>query len=631
MARPRAYRYPSRRDLFNPWNGTLMRLSRVFRVLAAPAAVALLRLPAPAAADEPVTFPLGDVRPGMTATFHTVMRDTTIEPFDVEVLSVVRNIGPGQDMILARALGDRIEHEGVSQGMSGSPVYIDGKLLGAVSSTWSFAKEPLLGITPVGQMMSEAEGSFRRASVDGDAAPGRLGPGAAPGSGSGPPEPGTFSPSAALRGHAPQADPRGFAPIASPLVLSGFDRRLVDLAAQWFEPWGFRVVEGGAAGGTQQGGAIVPGATLGVRVAGGDANMTALGTATWIDGDRVYGWGHPFFQMGDVEMPLVSGYIHATVASRQLSFKFGSGGEVVGTLVNDRRSGIAGRLGPGPHLTTFDVTVRRGDDAEHFHYELIRHPQLGPTLTGIVAANSVMANGGSFGEETVRFRQRIVLDDGRDTTVETVFSGEQTLSSIVDLLGEAAGVIANNPFERVAIDSMQAELTYEPGIRLGTITEIALDDDTPRPGDTLRGAYLLRDYRGEVSRHRFSIPLPADAPEARYLLLIGDSRTAERFEAERAPRLFAVRSLDEFLERIRRLKQTDEVHIHLYRQSEGVLVDGIPLPDLPPSAMAILRGAARSGAADDLPAELVAEQRDRAGKVVQGAHTILFEVHKETP
>ncbi|MBZ0268883.1 hypothetical protein K8I85_12055, partial [bacterium] len=142
-----------------------MRLTRVLRVLAATAAVALFRLPAPAAAAPPETFPLDDVRPGMTATFHTVMRDTTIEPFELELLSVVRDIGPDQDMILAKALGERIEHEGVSQGMSGSPVYLDGKLLGAVSSTWSFAKEPLVGITPVGQMMREAE---KRGGPDGD-------------------------------------------------------------------------------------------------------------------------------------------------------------------------------------------------------------------------------------------------------------------------------------------------------------------------------------------------------------------------------------------------------------------------------------------------------------------------------
>ena len=139
-----------------------MQLLRALRAPAAPAAVVLLGLlagsAAPAAAA-PDTFPLDDVRPGMTATFHTVLQGTKIERFDVELLSVVHDVGPGQDMILAKALGERIAHEGVSQGMSGSPVYVDGKLVGAVSSTWSFTKEPLLGITPAGQMSREAEGS----------------------------------------------------------------------------------------------------------------------------------------------------------------------------------------------------------------------------------------------------------------------------------------------------------------------------------------------------------------------------------------------------------------------------------------------------------------------------------------
>ena len=147
----------------------------------------------------------------------------------------------------------------------------------------------------------------------------------------------------------------------------------------------------------------------------------------------------------------------------------------------------------------------------------------------------------------------------------------------------------------------------------------------------MRGSYVLRDWRGEETSHRFALPLPDDAREARYLLLAADSGTAEQYEAERAPRLYAPRTLDEFLDRIRRLKQTDEVHLHLYRQSEGVLLDGRPLPDLPPSALSVLRGASRSGPQAELPAELVAQQRDDAGRFVQGAHTILFEVRKETP
>ena len=328
---------------------------------------------------------------------------------------------------------------------------------------------------------------------------------------------------------------------------------------------------------------------------------------------------------------MVSGYIHTIVASRMLSFKLGSGGDLVGTVTNDRRSGISGTLGPGPRMTGVELRVERFGQVHEFRYELIRHPTLGPALLGLVTANSLLSAGGTFREETVRFSQRILLDDGRDTVVETLISGNQTISQVVDLLSQAAGVIASNPFEDVAIDRVEAELAYEPGVRVGVITRASLDDDTLEPGDTLRGTYAVRDWRGDETRHRFSIPLPPDAREARYLLLVADSGTAEQFEAERSPRDYAPRTLDEFLERIRRLKRTDELHLHVYRQSEGVLIDGRPLADLPPSALSILRGTARSGTQEELPAELVLEEHRPAGKFLQGGHTILFEVRKEAP
>jgi len=563
---------------------------------------------APARAAAPPILAVDDVRPGMTATVKTVLSGTRISEFEVEIVSVVHDVGPDADMILARGMGAPLDSLGVSQGMSGSPAYVDGKLLGAVSSTWSFTREPLFGITPAGQMESEADWS----------APA----GARAGGGS----------SSAPRGSAPA--PRssvGFAPIGAPLILSGFDRRLVDLAAERFAPFGFSVSEGGTAGRTQQGGAIEPGATLCVRLAGGDVDVTAIGAVTWVDGDRVYGWGHPFFQMGEVELPLVTGYIHAVVPSQAISFKLGSGAETVGTITSDRRSGIAGRLGVMPHLTRFDLTVTRDGRPEKFRYELVRGAEIGPALVGMVAANSLLARGGNVAEETIRFRQRLVLDDGRDTVVETMFTGDQTVGQIVDLLSQATRVLAANPFEDVAVDRIEAEIDVQPGVKAAFLTEASLDHDTPRPGDALTGTYVLRDWRGAESRHRFRLDLPKDAREGRYLLLLSDAASAEQYEAERDPRSFQPRTLDELLDRIRRLARTDVVHVHLYRQSKGVQLDGRPLADLPPSVLSVMGGASRSGIVQELPAEIVRREEIEVGKFIQGGHSILFEVEKEKP
>ena len=249
----------------------------------------------------------------------------------------------------------------------------------------------------------------------------------------------------------------------------------------------------------------------------------------------------------------------------------------------------------------------------------------------MTALNGLLAHGGVVGEETVRFTQKLVLDDGRHTTVETLFAGDQNAREITTLLADATRVIITNPFEEVRLDRIEGEIVLEPGIRIATLTGLSLENDRPEPGDELRGWYTLHDWRGGESRRSFRIPLPADAREGRYLLLAADATTAESYEAERDPRSFGPRSLDELLARIERLRRTDEVHLHLYRQSQGVLIHGRPLADLPPSALSVMRGSVRSGIEDSLPAELVHESRVQVDRLVQGGHTILLEVEKENP
>jgi hypothetical protein len=583
----------------------------LFSRRAALAAVALAGMagpPASAPAQEPL--PVDQVQPGSRGVARTVLRGTEVEEFDVEILSVIRNMTPKRDMILARALGEEMERLGVAQGMSGSPVYVDGKLLGAIATTWSFAQEPVFGITPAVQMESEADWARDHGGGEASARP--------------------RPPGFPDRPASPAEGAAGLRPIGSPLVLSGFDSRVVEAASELFGPWGVTVAEGGSAG-RGEGGPIAPGQTLGIRLVGGDVAMTAIGTVTWVDGERVYGWGHPFLQLGDVEMPAVNGYVHAVVPSAAISFKLASGGDVVGTITSDRGSGVAGNLGAAPPVTELDLTVVRHGAPERYRYELARNAAITHTLVGLTAANSILRNGRGFGEETVRFTQNITLGDGRGTTVETLIAGEQTVGQVVGLLSQATKAIATNPFEDVEIVRIDAELRYEPEIRMGVLTELTVDDDTPQPGDVIRGSFTIREYRGGERTHRFAVPLPEDAREGRYLLLVADSRTAEQFEAERDPRSFTPRTLDEYLERIRGLRQTDEIHVHLYRRSDGVLIDGRPLADLPPSALAVMRGAARSGVEEELPAELVHEERIPAGRFLSGAHDVLLEVRKEKP
>lgn len=590
-------------------------------------------------AEAPPFLSLDDLEPGAVAQVKTVFAGTDIDEFEVEIVSVIRNTGPDMDMILGRGLGERIAEVGVAQGMSGSPVYVDGRLIGALSSTWPFLKEPLFGITPVEQMAREADWSEANRDAARLSAPGgfrseatadlaaRLGLADLAPAGLG-------GPSSAQE--APHVEPAtGLVAIGAPLVLSGFDPRATRVAADWFEPYGFTVAEGGAGtttnGTTTSGGAIEPGATLGVRLAGGDVNMTAIGTVTWVDGDRIHGWGHPFFQVGDVEFPLVDGYIHSVMPSSMISFKLGSGGDIIGTCTSDRRSGISGRLGVRPALTTFDLKLSQRGHVRDFHYELVRHPELLGQLVGVTGANSMFVREGGLRPETLAFRQRLVLTDGREATVETMFTGDRTAGQVAELLGAATNILVTNPFERVQIESIEAEITSSPEIQAVFLTEMSLDRERLRPGDPVRGSYTLRDYRGDETRHRFRLDLAEQARPGRYLLLIADGATADRYEAERNPRAFAPRSVDELLHRMDNLRRPDALHFHLYRQSAGVLIDGRPLPDLPASARAILEGGPRVGTVDSLPAEIVHAEPKPLGRFVQGGHTLLFEVEEARP
>ncbi len=560
-------------------------------------ALAILSTSARAAGSE---FPLDALEPGTMATARTVFSGTAIDTFSVEIVSVVRGIGPKQDLILARARGAQLERVGIAQGMSGSPVFVGDSLLGAIASTWSFMKEPMLGITPFGQMKREAEaGEHQRPASSGLSRPGN--------------------------------STNGPALIGAPLALAGFDPRVVAYAESLFAPFGFTVAQGGGVGGSDtsaraNASVIVPGSTLGVCLVGGDANMTAIGTTTWVDDDRVYGWGHPFFALGDVRMPLVAGTIHGIVPSHMISFKLGSGGDVVGTMTRDNRSGISGQLGAGPPTTRFDLRIRRGDETETYGFDIVRNELLQPLLVGLVSTNAFFVAGGVVAEETVGYTQRIVLEDGRETTVKTVLTGDQTVPQIASLLSEASRVVVTNPFEEVEIARIDAEIAFERGVRLAAITEVSADADTLEAGDALRGTYVLRDWRGEETVHPYSIEIPQAARAGRYLLVVADGAAAEQFEAERNPRAFTPRTLDELLARIDRLRPTDQVHLLLYRQTQGVLVDGHPLPDLPLSALSVMRSAARSGVEEALPAELVSESRRPAGRLVQGSHTIRLEV-----
>ena len=363
------------------------------------AALALL-VPAVCLAEPSVpTSPPSALRPGQKAVVRTVFAGDSAETFEAEIVGVLPGGRAEGDLILARATSPRVERTGVAQGMSGSPVYVDGRLVGALSSGWAFSKEPVFGITPIGEMLSVLE---TPESEPGEGTPGPVG----------------VEPSAALPRYRelrwtdedsspdllPRAVPAARPWLALPLSVSGLHPAALESVRSLFEPQGFAVVPGGRDRAPDRGRGLEPGDAVAVDVVRGDLNFSAIGTVTYRQGDRVLMFGHPFFHSGEVRLPLSTARITTILGSLNTSFKLGVAGAPIGTATQDRRTAVAGRLGPTPRLLPIRVIVRGTQPREQrFAFESIDDRSLLPQIVSTTVLNSLLESGGAGAVQTVRW------------------------------------------------------------------------------------------------------------------------------------------------------------------------------------------------------------------------------------
>jgi hypothetical protein len=386
------------------------------RPLASPLVVlfVLLGLAAPpaGAAPKPDTYwQVDDVRPGMKGQGRTVMKGTKIETFDAEVLGVLKNSSPGRDMVLCRLSGLDLDKTGVIAGMSGSPVYIDGKLLGAVAYAWPYGKEPIAGVTPFCQMHGFVE-SYERRDLAEEAGPRRVG---------------LRTPVRvdglrydAVTVAADCAAPEGAAgdglwmvPLRTPVAATGFTEHSLALLRDRFRGTGLLPVQGGGAlariADEEKNAALVPGAPLAVALIQGDFDLSGIGTVTHVEGNRVYGWGHPFMGLGGCDFPLMTGYIHTIYPRQSVSFKMGSPLKTVGLINADVSTGIAGWLDRKPDLLPVRMTLVRepGGAGQTYNVQVVRQRSLLAGLVFTALTNSVDMEGDLPEEMTAELHARI--------------------------------------------------------------------------------------------------------------------------------------------------------------------------------------------------------------------------------
>jgi hypothetical protein len=590
----------------------------------------------PVVQDTPVAgyWAVEDIREGMRGYGKTVMHGTEIERFDVEVLGVQRNSSPGRDTILVRLKGCKLEHTGIIAGMSGSPVYVDGKLLGAVAFAWPFGKEPIAGVTPFSQMVGYA-GSLRNEYLA-DAH------GAMPASSlpnlkiwdhgfrspyfSADPQEAVVDPSSVL----------GMTRIKMPLVVSGFSAHSLSRMKDAMEPLAMLPVMGGSVSGDVMAEAIdkplEPGSPLCVAMVTGDFDISGVGTVTHIEGDRVYGFGHPMFGLGKCQFPMMSGYIHVVYPRQTVSFKLGSPLKTIGVIDTDVSTCIAGRLGPRPRMVPMELSIKREGQAavQRYKVEIVPQPELFASMVYNVLVGSIDTDGNLPDELTMRVTTTIQPKGREPLTISDVYAGDQysgqfAPAAVYGIIPNLLNILVRNPFQEIEIESIRTETEISNSRNSATIERVRLGSDVLEPGEKLTAQVELEPYKGAPQRLELSLELPANIPPGVYQALICDSMTAVRSDLRNQPHLLQPENLDQ-LYRVLRLQVAERrtnLYLRVMTRDIGVALEGQALPNLPMSMAQILTGRRRSGV---LPIRTELVSKIETPFVVQGAQALQFQV-----
>jgi hypothetical protein len=586
--------------------------------------------------DPKMYWEVKDIKPGMKGTGRTVMVGTQLEEFGAEVLGVMRGVSPGRDMILCRLTGCKLEQSGIIQGMSGSPIYIDGKLLGAVAFAWEFAKEPIAGVTPFGQMVEFVRSNDRRIAAEGkgqDRAVVRAAKLELPADIHEPP--GSMFPQPAAGGAL-----AGMVPIATPLATSGFGPRALALLNEHFAPIGLAPMAGGAAQEeiVQREGdkALEPGSPLSVAMVTGDFDISGIGTVTHVEGDRVYGFGHPMYGLGACQFPMMTGYIHTVYPRASVSMKMGSPLKVVGVLDTDVSTGIAGRVGPKPDMLPLDVKVKTGSYADEraFHVDMVREPNLLATLVMAVLTNAIDTEGNLPEELTAHVAATIRLKDHdpiviRDTLSGPRYAGPTGPNQLFTPVAALVNVLVRNALAPVRIESMSCEIGIEAGRTTAEIESVRLATDRLEPGETLEATISLKPFKGERQTLKLALPVPADFPEGTYEVAVCDSGTSLRRRVRSEPGLLDPRDIEALLRflHVQTEPKRTALYMHVPKPERGLSVQGQDLPNLPGSVRAVFANGRQTPFAP-VRAELVATLD--TPWVIDGAQSLKFTVVKDT-
>jgi len=541
-----------------------------------------------------------------------------IEEFQVEILGTLENIGPKQNLILAKLSGGPLEHTGVMQGMSGSPVYIDGKLLGAVAMAFPFSKDPIAGIRPIEEMLrvndSGSAPARQRVSFE-KKIYASLTPSLLP-----QPEP----QQAVLAGGSRMIN------IATPLSFGGFTDEAIAHFTPELKSLGLEPRQGISMGGhvvdrLGDPALVQPGSMISVALVTGDMSVGADGTVTYVDGKKVYAFGHHFMSIGTTGLPFTHSEVLTLLPNLNSSFKISSPKDLMGVISQDRDTAIAGTLGARAAMLPVDITVsRKGRTLDRYHLQMVNDRFLGPFLLQMAMFSAINATERTVGAASLTVKGAIVLEGGREPIrlgdVYAADTGSATVASLSAAIPLA--YILQGGFDTLRVKNIALNIEASDGKKALQIDQVLASRQQVHPGETVEIETLLTGENGvELTRSvRYKVPVGTN-PGTLYFS-VADSAQTNILELRQAVSTTA-RSPQQLVDVANRLRPNDKAYLRVWRAEPVYSAGGEDFPDAPPSAALILAGGMPSANRNSKIAEM---EIDGAGMAVSGSKTVQVEV-----
>ena len=544
---------------------------------------------------------IDEIRPGMKGVGKSVFQGTKVESFGLTVLGVLRRVQFDGDMILVRIdSGPPVtEGYGVVSGMSGSPVYVGGKLIGAIAYAWTFAEKPIAGVTPIAQMVESfrpgsasvrMSGTLRATEpfvIDGE----------------------RIERAVVARSASDAASRRGphtaaLVPVATPVLVSGLDPDTISLLRTALEPVGL-VPLAGSGSRRNVDTEIVPGQAVGARLIEGDLDVTAIGTVTYVKDDVVLAFGHPMSSLGTTDLPLVAAHVHGVMPSAYVSFKFASAGQTLGHFTEDRPWCLGGRLGGEPKLIETSLRITDADRgvARAYGLRVIRNRSLTSLLLTAALAGAVRSVGPpTEGTTRVRFsidaeglprmeRENTYAMEGRGGLLRLLLGPMAGVESATQELSQILDVLQNSEFGEASLNRVEVGVELSKRRRVARLEEVYIPRHSVEAGDQVEAAIVLRTANGGVVTRRETIEIPATCPPGRVRVGVAGGRSAEGTRARLDIAYPTAQSMAQMVAQMLDRPGNDELVIELALPTVGIEARGFAFRDLPPPALALLRAA----------------------------------------